>query len=285
MRLIHIIFIFSLFLSLSAHAAPVWKVSKDEQVLFLGGTIHVLSASDYPLPKTFEEAYQQAEIIVLEADLSAMQTAEMQRLVAEKTMYQDGTVIQQVLSPQTYQQLSLYLQQRGGDIRALHSFKPGMLSIILTLNELQRLGLSGEGVDAYFDNKAIADNKPRLFLETIEQQLDFLGSMGEGQEDSLMRYSLHELNNLSSMMSDLKAAWRSGNRQSLINIGLTPWVDEFPAMYQSLLVKRNNDWMPKIQAMLTTPEIEYVLVGALHLVGEHGLLKQLETLGYRIEAL
>jgi len=35
----------------------VWKVSKGNRHLYLGGTIHVLSKNDYPLQASFEKAY------------------------------------------------------------------------------------------------------------------------------------------------------------------------------------------------------------------------------------
>ena len=51
------------------------------------------------------------------------------------------------------------------------------------------------------------------------------------------------------------------------------------------MVERNNAWMPQIEALLTTEEVEFVLVGALHLVGDDGLLAQLSAKGYRVERL
>lgn len=42
----------------------LWRVSKGESELFIGGTIHLLGASDYPLPKEFEAAYKKADMLV-----------------------------------------------------------------------------------------------------------------------------------------------------------------------------------------------------------------------------
>jgi uncharacterized protein YbaP (TraB family) len=43
--------------------------------------------------------------------------------------------------------------------------------------------------------------------------------------------------------------------------------------------------MPQIEKMLTTAEIELILVGALHLAGQEGLLNQLEKKGYGVTNL
>ena len=49
--------------------SSVWKVSKGEKQLYIGGTIHMLSQSDYPLPTEFEEAYDRSKIVVFETNL------------------------------------------------------------------------------------------------------------------------------------------------------------------------------------------------------------------------
>jgi uncharacterized protein YbaP (TraB family) len=58
---------------------------------------------------------------------------------------------------------------------------------------------------------------------------------------------------------------------------------DFPALYQLLLVDRNNIWITKIEALLATPETEFVLVGALHLVANEGVISKLQSLGYTVE--
>ena len=37
--------------------SSVWKAQKDGNTVYLGGTIHVLSKGDYPLPDAFDQAY------------------------------------------------------------------------------------------------------------------------------------------------------------------------------------------------------------------------------------
>lgn len=284
-------FFFCLAISFLSQAAvgqdksPVWKISHEGNVLYLGGTIHALTPGDYPLPAGFDLAYSQSDILVLETDVGGMQSPESQGLLATAMLYQDGRSLRSVLSPAVYQELAEFMAKRGSDIANYNVFKPGMLSILLTLEELQRLDQLGEGVDQHFDKRAQNDVKPRLFLETIEQQLNFLSAMGEGQEDRFMQYTVAELKNTGAMLDQLKGAWRSGQASTLEAVGIASWRDDFPRLYQSLLVQRNNAWLPQLDAMLNTAPTEAVFVGALHLVGEEGLLTQLRKRGYTVEQL
>lgn len=50
-------------------AAPVWQVTQGNNTFYLGGTIHVLSQEDYPLPASFELAYGASEMLFFETDV------------------------------------------------------------------------------------------------------------------------------------------------------------------------------------------------------------------------
>ncbi len=261
----------------------VWKISKGNRHLYLGGTVHILAQDDYPLPPPFARAYHLSHRLVFETDMQKLQSSEFQQVMLEQLSYRDGRTLKDVLSAQTYQKLEDYCASRNIPIASIHSFKPGLATTVLLLVELERLGLSGEGVDAFFSNKALEDQKKLGKLETVEEQLDFLVSMGQGEEDQMIEYTLSDIDQLPALMGSIKSAWRRGDMQALEEIGISPYLDEFQETMDMLLAGRNRDWLPKIEAMLATAEVELILVGALHLAGEQGLLALLKRRGYKLE--
>jgi len=56
-------------------------------------------------------------------------------------------------------------------------------------------------------------------------------------------------------------------------------------IYDLLLTSRNNNWMPVLTDLMTTPETEFVLVGAMHIPGDTGLITQLKAKGYSVEQM
>jgi uncharacterized protein YbaP (TraB family) len=58
-----------------------------------------------------------------------------------------------------------------------------------------------------------------------------------------------------------------------------------PQLYQRLLVERNKNWMPKLEALFARRSRALVVVGAAHLVGPDGLLAMLRSKGYKVEQL
>lgn len=272
---------------MAAHAvhagSPVWKVVKGDRRLFIGGTVHVLTPSDYPLPSTFESAYKQSVELVFETNIFKTKAPDFQKALVRKVTYSDGRNLKAVLDRKTYQGLEQHLSSRGIPIAAMVNYKPGMVVMTLTVIELNRLGLSGTGVDEFFCLRAINDQKEIGQLETVEEQMAFIATMGEGWENELVAYTLRDIKTLPEMMQAIKGAWRSGDNSKLKELALKPFKKDFPAAYNKLIVERNKAWVPKIEALLKTRAVEFVLVGALHLVGNDGILAQLEARGYEIQ--
>ncbi len=265
--------------------SSVWTVEKGGNTIFLGGTIHLLTESDYPLPEAYEKAYAGSVEVVLETDMQKLQSPEFQAIMMRELRYSDGRNLQQVVNKNTYRAVEQFFTTRGIPMANIIGFKPGMVSTMMTMVELRRLGLVGIGVDAYFSTKSINDQKKLGQLETVETQLAFIANMGAGQADEMLIYTLADIENLPTLMQSTKDAWRRGDMAQLGEVGITPFKNEFPAIYQALLVDRNNAWMPQIEAMLKTRAVEFVLVGALHLAGNNGLLAQLTARGYKVRQL
>ncbi|WJG11098.1 TraB/GumN family protein [Aliiglaciecola sp. LCG003] len=272
-------------LTLTCHAASVWKVSKNGDKVFIGGTIHLLSKSDYPLPKEYETAYDAADTLVFETDISTMNSVEFKQKNMGYMLLADGKTIKDMISADTFKQLEAHFESRNLPINNFLPFKPSFLAITLTLLELQQMGISNTGVDMYYATKGTIDGKSNSWLEEPEEQLTLLANMGAGREDQMIAYALSDIKEIQQVMPKMIAAWRSGNTQALNNIGITDFKADYPNLYHDLLVDRNQKWLPKIEALFNNQHTELVLVGALHLVGEDSVLAMLKNKGYQIEKL
>lgn len=261
----------------------MWKISNGGHELFIGGTIHLLGISDYPLPVEFEQAYQKADQVVFETDLKKMETPSFQQKMILRMSYSNGLTLESDLSPEVYSALKAYCKKHKLPFNVINQLKPMMVAITLLGFELERLDLAHAGVDSYFYTKASVDEIPVGELESVDQHLDFLAGMGKGQEDELILNTLKEMEQLEDDLTTMKSAWRSGDNDKLKELALVPLRQSYPRLYQDLLVKRNNNWIKQIKLMLATPETELILVGALHLVGEQGLLQQLGKSGFKVE--
>ncbi|WP_100644618.1 TraB/GumN family protein [Alteromonas facilis] len=272
-------------LSFNIQAASVWKVSHEGKSLYIGGTVHILSESDYPLPAEYKRAYDASEKLIFETDMAALQSMEFQQKTMAMMTYQDGRTFKDELSESVSQAVETHLTARGVPVQNLLTFKPSLLSITLSMIEFQVIGLTTQGVDKYYATLAMGDNKPTGWLETPDQQLNFLASLGKGQEDQLIQYTLEEIKTLKPSIDELLQQWRAGDMKALAASNVDEMKAQFPAVYHDLLVARNNNWLPQIEAMLSDDTTEFVLVGVLHLAGPDSVLHLLESKGYSVEKL
>ena len=275
----------SLIFTLGLQAASVWKVTNDQHSLYIGGTIHVLTPEDYPLAKEYDLAYQAADKVVFETDMEAVSSPEFGQKMMSQMMYSDGTTINKVLKPETYQALAVHLSSRQIPMQAFASHKPSLLAVSLTFIELQAMGYTSEGVDMFFANMAKADGKQQGWLETPDEQLSFIAKMGDDDPNAMIEYTLKDIIKMPEMFGKLHSTWLAGDMQGMADVGITPFKADYPAIYQDLLVTRNNNWLPKIVKMLNDQPIELILVGALHLAGPDSVLTKLKAKGYKIEKL
>jgi uncharacterized protein YbaP (TraB family) len=261
----------------------LWEVSNGKHQVLIGGTVHLLGKDDYPLPQAFEQAYQIADRVYFESDIGAANKPEFSLRVMQTMMYRDGQNLRSELSPEVWQKLQAFTAERNIPPATLMMFKPAFTALTLTVLEAKRLGL-GQGVDGYFYRWATRSGKPVAFLETLEQQLGFLDSLNQIDPDALISGTLVELETMPEIFRQAVAAWRKGDMAQIDRLMGAKMREQTPDIYEALLVERNKAWLMKIEAMLQTPELEYVLVGALHLAGPDSLLSMLRQRGYSVSA-
>lgn len=263
----------------------VWKVSKDGSDVYIGGTVHLLRQQDFPLPRAYADAYDVSDRLYFETDIGAMSDVGLQQRMLQQLTYQDGRNLSTVLDAESFAALTEYLSATGLPVAMVQSFKPGLLVSTLSVLEFQKLGFTPQGVDAYFYNRALGEGKPRGQLESIDEQIAMLAAMGEGYESEFVLYSIQDFKELPSAMERMLTAWREGDVDGLYAEFVAPMLEQAPDLYDSLLVRRNNNWVPQIESMFTEDGTEFVLVGAAHLAGEHGVVQQLEARGYTVVQL
>ena len=263
----------------------VWRVTNGSNTLYLGGTVHLLRPTDYPLPEEYEQAYAASQELVFETDISSMMDMSVQAQMLQQLTYSDERTLRTVLNDEAYEALTEYTAAVGLPLMVMEKFKPGMIISTLQVLEFQKLGFTPQGVDAHFNTRAMGDGKSLGALETIQEQIGFLAAMGEGNESEFILLSLSDLESTEEVMEEMIRAWREGNANALEQLFVVDMQQQAPELYDSLLRQRNLRWMPQIETMLRDSDTEFVLVGAAHLIGREGLVELLQASGYEVTQL
>jgi uncharacterized protein YbaP (TraB family) len=260
----------------------LWKVQSGERVLYLAGSVHALTADVYPLNPAFERAFAASDVLVEELNLDQGDVATLGPVLLAKGVYQDGRTFDSVVSKDTAAMVAQRLKPPLVP-ELIQPMKPWMVMLMLTAIQMQQAGLDANlGLDRYFFDKAKAAGKTIVGLETAESQIDRFDTMPESLQEQMLRSALEELDSQNAELTAIITAWQRGDAEALDRTLLGAF-KKYPAAYQSLIVERNNNWMPQIEQCLTRATPCLVVVGAAHLVGQDGLLALLERRGYKVE--
>jgi uncharacterized protein YbaP (TraB family) len=267
----------------TASRSFMWKATSRQGVVYLVGSVHMLTKDYYPLAPALESAFKESDLLVEEVDLAEMLSPNTQFSLLARGMLPAGQTLDTVVSPATLALVNTRVGSLGMPLAALQQFKPWFLAMTLMAVEWQKAGFDAElGLDKHFYDRAKADGKTVQGLETTDYQISRFDGMTKSQQDHFLAESLKDLDTETASVNKVADAWKAGDAPTVERFVLQDLKDD-PEMYQRLLVERNRNWLPKLVALFARPGHAFVVVGAAHLVGPDGLLAMLKARGIRVE--
>ncbi|HSQ69597.1 MAG TPA: TraB/GumN family protein [Steroidobacteraceae bacterium] len=262
----------------------LWTVDGEQNTVYLLGSIHVLRAGDDGLPRVAEDAYEDAEQLVMEIDLDdafAGDAAALLGAMQRMALLPEEESLREVLGAD-YDTINARAREAGLDLALLDRFAPWFVAVTLLQLELAKRGFSPElGVEQGLAARAVADGKPILGLETAEQQFAVLAGLPMPMQKQFLVMTLEDAAGLDAQIDELMRAWRDGDSDALARL-LSEEFDEFPELYKPLTEDRNRAWLGQIVDLLDDRDDYLVVVGALHLVGRNSVVDLLRQRGYEV---
>lgn len=263
----------------------LWKATKGQGSVYLVGSVHLLTKDYYPLSPALDAAFKDSDLLVEEVDIGEMMAKENQLQMLMDGMLPAGQSLDKVISPATMALVSKRLEGLGMPIEPLKRLKPWLLSLTLLALEWQKAGFEADlGLDKHFYDRARSDGKTVQGLETIAFQISRFDEMTMQEQDRLLAETLKELDTQQTAVTALADAWKAGDAPTVERLVLQDLKSE-PQLYQRMLVDRNRNWLPKLEALFARRGRAFVVVGAAHLIGPDGLLAMLRARGYTVEQM
>jgi uncharacterized protein YbaP (TraB family) len=265
---------------LAQESSLLYRVSNADggRPSYLFGTIHLLPEDRFMFTDRMAEAFEASETLVLEMTLDIPMGQQL--AMAKEMMMPDGKSWADFMTAEEFSLLrSAYVDSLG--VKATKFDKQYVKIKPLYLSGLVLTQLLGN-VKAYeqeLSAKAKKSKKPIIGLETLEQQMAFMASVS--LEDQVVQVKeagaslLREYNRmLDAYLSQDLTALEAVARES----------GDLEGMEQELLIKRNEAWIPLMMEQMTKSP-SFFAVGALHLVGESGVIAKLRASGFTVEAV
>jgi hypothetical protein len=270
--------------------AFVWEVKDGKGrggTAWLAGSIHMGREGELALPPSMEAAFNRSDALVVEVDVDKVDATAMQKLAMELGRLPEGQRLSQRLDSATLLLLDRAAQNLGVPRAGLEPLRPWLVSMVLSVTELQRAGYQqGHGIDRALLGRARQAGKPILELETAEGQLRMLAGTPEPLQDLMLRDQLRRTQGAGTVLEQLISAWKAGDADGLAALVLDGARDAtYRPVYERIFFERNAQMATGIDALLAQPRTHFIVVGAGHVVGAEGLVALLQKQGHSVRQL
>ena len=269
----------------SGHPLTLWKVAGASNSVYLLGSVHLLRTRDYPLPTALNAAYDDAEVLYMEVDMDDMDPFAAQSAFNKYGVLHDDKTLHDLMGDDLYEEALAAADAIDIPLDMLKKTEPWYAAMTVEIMMLSRIGFDPAlGIEMHMMSKAMGDGKPIEGFETVEEQIQFLDGMSLPAQRDMLLSTLAESAKLGEMMDDLIDAWRHGDIAEL-EVGMLDELARHEELNKTLVTDRNSRWVGQIEELLDDDDDYLIIVGALHLIGPHGVPNQLKGIGYDVHQL
>ncbi len=276
----------------TANASNIlWRIEKaGVPTSWLFGTVHLSDARVANLSPAVTAALGQARMVALEiADLSAPAMGAAMQKALPLILDRSGQGLDKALSPDEFTKIRGVLQKAGLPEQIAGMIRPWLAYLLLSIPDCERARAAG-GSGALDARLAEAGNQrgiPVVGLETLDSQLASMAAVPADQQLELLRATLAMADQREDLMETMVQMYlrRQIGVVWPLNIALAAkhGIGEraFQGFERELLTARNLKMRDALVPMLAQGGV-FVGVGALHLIGNGGLVALIKDAGYTL---
>ncbi len=267
-----------------AAAAPaLWVVRDADSEIYLFGTLHALDPATRWRTPAYDAALARASTVWFEADLDTADPRAVARILDRYGVDPERPLSRKLPAA------DLQALARHVDLARIDHLRPWAAALMLSMQPMLERGARVEaGADMTVTRAARGAAKSVRAFETLEDQARLFAGLSEPAEvqyltDVIRQRAAGPRLSLRRGAGDLEQAWAAGDMARLGPALVGGLRAGNPALYEALLQRRNLAWAEQLAAEMGGAGVDLVNVGALHMVGEHGLPALLANRGFTVE--
>lgn len=275
----------------------VWQATRNGEIVDIVGTYHFDDPRHDTAMATLSPALDVASVVLVEAG-----PKETERLTSDMASRPDlmfimqGPTLAELLPEDDWKVFSGAMSARGIPALFAAKMQPWYATMMLSTPPCMMAELAGgevRGLDQRIIDRAEEKQIPVRGLEPYDTAFKLFQGLPEDLQLDMIRMTLTQGDQAEDMMAtltkayydeDVRLTWEFGRVEALKWPGMAPEkvAETYRLMEDALMNRRNESWIPVIEAAAKRGRV-FAAFGALHLSGEHGVLKLLENAGFTIE--
>lgn len=258
----------------------LWSIKGEANRVYLLGSVHLLPYGTRGLPEVVNAAYLTSDLVVFESDLFLIGSVDFEADELTQARYPAGKSIEDEMPLELIAQAETRAQELGLPIHILERYRPWFFAQTLATAQFSHDGFPlDNGVDVRLYRRAVNDIKLTDGLSEPDEHLATFADMNQKQSEAFLRSALADLDDTRAQISRILDIYRNADL-TLLNTLATEMQESSPSLYKRLVIDRNDKWMDKFAEYRQRKQNILVVVGAMHLVGEQGLIQRFERRGW-----
>lgn len=264
----------------------LWEISGPgiTKPSYLYGTIHIIGAKDFYLPKGTMSAFDASRKVVFEIDMKEMTDMSKMMGMMNKIFMKDGMTLKDLVSEADYKMIGEHFKKVGLPIFMLEKMKPMFLTVF-AYADMDPSGLKTGNMKSYemeFMEMAQNTNKETSGLESIDFQISLFDEIPYDVQAKML------VDAIKSTESEGDDEFKKMTKMYLdqdISAMVKMISDESNSVagFEDKLVSgRNKNWIPLIIEEAKKSQT-FFAVGAGHLGGPDGVIHLLRKAGYKMK--
>lgn len=250
--------------------ALLWRIERED-----GPTSHLFATLHLPnlrIPAAVEEALERSQSLTVEVDPSP----KGRRLYRNRAMMDRPATLADLLAPKLFQRTLVLLDRYGVARRRAARLEPWA-----AFTRLSRPPAERPPLDQRLIGRARERGKPVHGLETMAELVSSLEGIPRKHQVALLREVVRDRKRLRSQWQALRAHYREGDLVGLLREVEEGTGETHHELMRRMRTERNRRMGARLRKRLAEgPTL--VAVGALHLPGPSGLLRQLAEAGFEL---
>ena len=265
----------------------LWRIERDGvPPSHLFGTIHVTDPEVLALPPAVGQAFGRSDSLTSEIILSPETVLQMQRFM----LLTDGRNLAGIVGDELFQRAAAAAAVYGIPPEILQRFKPwaAMTLFVLPDAEMRRKFAGVKMLDERLQEEARRRGMAIHALESVEEQLSWFDSLDDADQAAMLASVIDFRDQMLTMYEALRLAYLERDTEKILAIMQSQQAGTDPALVEAFMEQMllaRNDRMVERMAPRLAEGASFIAVGALHLPGERGILRQLQSRGYRVTRL
>jgi uncharacterized protein YbaP (TraB family) len=263
----------------SVENSLLWEISGNglKESSYLFGTHHLLGSQYVDTLNNVMSKFEVSDVLVGEI---AFDSAQAYKMISAATM--PDTTLTELLPKEWYAETEEWLKEISSypDLSVFDKMKPMMVELILmSMLQQQYSGHTGMPMDIHLQQRAKQQRKDVVGLESLDEQLSILfHSIPLKRQAEMLIEFVRQRHSAGEELQRINQLYRRQNLSALSASSLERYTTQEADQF---LKTRNDKWIASIPDIISEHKA-FIMVGALHLTGPSGLVKQLRALGYYV---